>query len=92
MASTRCAFAKFNRQNDFSLWRVKIRPLLVQKGLNKFLQGKINWRPVYSVEKDGLDLKAHIASQLYLVDEVLKEVANEDLATSDEVFHKAFVL
>lgn len=39
-------------------------------------------------EKDDLDLEAYNASQLSLADEVLKEVANEDLATSDEVSHK----
>ena len=40
LSATRFEIDKFNGKNDFSLWHVKMRALLVQQGLWKALKGK----------------------------------------------------
>ena len=72
---------KFNGKNDFSLWRVKMRSLLVQQGLWKALKGK-NALPttLSDEEKEDLLERAHSAIQLSLADEVLREIVDEDTA------------
>ena len=73
----------FNGKNDFSLWRVKIRAVLVQQGLLKALNGKQALPESMSDEdKDDLLERAHSAIQLSLSDEVLREVAEETSAAS----------
>ena len=70
---------KFNRKNDFSLWRVKMHALLVQQGLWKALKGKDALPATLSdEEKEDLLEWAHSAIQLSLVDEVLREIVDED--------------
>ena len=70
---------KFNRKNDFSLWRVKMHALLVQQGLWKALKGKDALPATLSdEEKEDLLEWAHSAIQLSLVDEVLRETVDED--------------
>lgn len=69
---------KFNRKNDFSLCRVKIRVLLVQQGLLKVLKDRDALPTALSEEdKDDLLEHAHSAIYLSLIDEVLREVANK---------------
>ncbi|XP_048420834.1 receptor kinase-like protein Xa21 [Pyrus x bretschneideri] len=72
---------KFNGRNDFSLWRVKMRAVLVQQGLLKALQGVEALPQDWSAEEkeDALN-RAHSAIMLSLSDEVLREVDNETTA------------
>lgn len=79
--TTRYEVAKFDGKNDFSLWRVKMRALLVQQGLLKALKGS-NALPtnLSDEEKEDLLERAHSAIQLSLSDEVLCEVADETTA------------
>jgi len=56
-----------------------MRALLVQQGLLKVLSGKGKLPESMSEdEKEELEMKAHSAIQLYLADEVLRKVADED--------------
>ena len=72
---------KFNGKNDFNLWRVKMRALLVQQGLWKALKGKDALPAMLSdEEKEDLLVQAHSAIQLSLADEVLREIVDEDTA------------
>uniref|UniRef100_A0A2N9EX70 Reverse transcriptase Ty1/copia-type domain-containing protein n=1 Tax=Fagus sylvatica TaxID=28930 RepID=A0A2N9EX70_FAGSY len=75
---------KFNGKNDFSLWRVKMRTLLVQQGLLRALKGKDSLPTQLSEEeKEDLLERAHSAIQLSLADEVLREVVEEKIANID---------
>uniref|UniRef100_A0A2N9JAK8 Uncharacterized protein n=1 Tax=Fagus sylvatica TaxID=28930 RepID=A0A2N9JAK8_FAGSY len=72
---------KFNGKNDFSLWHVKMRVLLVQQGLLRALKGKDSLLAQLSEEeKEDLLERAHSAIQLSLADEVLSEVVEEKIA------------
>ena len=73
---------KFNGQSsNFSLWRVKMRAMLVQQGLYKALERKSKLPDKYSEdEKEELDMKALSAIQLSLADDVLREVEEETMA------------
>ncbi|KAF7834702.1 Retrovirus-related Pol polyprotein from transposon TNT 1-94 [Senna tora] len=72
---------KFNDNNDFSLWRVKMRALLVQQGLLKALEGKEALPTELSnQEKDDLLERALSTILLSLADDVLREVADEKSA------------
>ena len=79
LSATRFEIEKFNRKNDFSLWRVKMHALLVQQGLWKALKGK-NALPttLSNEEKEDLLEWAHSAILLSLGDEVLREIVDEE--------------
>ncbi|KAL5794957.1 hypothetical protein ACOSP7_003551 [Xanthoceras sorbifolium] len=79
MATAKFDVEKFNGENDFSLWRVK---MLVHQGLAKALKGK-DALPKSMSDKDKDDIleKAHSAILLSLDDEILREVSEEDTAT-----------
>ena len=81
LSATRFEIEKFNRKNDFSLWRVKMHALLVQQGLWKALKGK-NALPVTLLEEEKEDLleRAHSAIMLSLRDEILREIVDEEIA------------
>ncbi|WRX08983.1 Integrase [Theobroma cacao] len=82
-SSTKYEIEKFNGKNDFSLWRVKIRELLVQQGLLKALKGKEHLPSNLSDgEKDDLIEKAHSVILLVLSDEVLRGVTDEESAAA----------
>ena len=67
MASAKYKVEKFDGRNSFSLWRVKMRALLVQQGLLKVLSGKDKLPESMSEnEKEELEMKAHSAIQLCL--------------------------
>ena len=69
---------KFDVENDFGLWRVKMRALLVQQELAEALEGA-NSLPTSMSERDkkvALE-KAHSAIILSLGDKVLWEVSKE---------------
>ena len=71
----------FTGKNDFGLWRVKMRALLVQQELAEALEGA-NLLPTSMSERDkkvALE-KAHSAIILSLGDKVLREVLKEKSA------------
>ncbi|KAL4632089.1 hypothetical protein ACB092_04G026400 [Castanea dentata] len=81
LSATRFEIEKFNGKNDFSLWRVKMRTLLVPQGLWKALKGKKALPAMLSSEeKEDLLEWAHNAILLSLGDEVLKEIVDEEIA------------
>ena len=69
---------KFNGNNDFGLWRLKMHALLVQNGLHKALRGKNALSEKLSdEEKDELLEKAYGQILLFLRDGVLRKVVQE---------------
>ncbi|RVX00023.1 Retrovirus-related Pol polyprotein from transposon TNT 1-94 [Vitis vinifera] len=76
MGTAKFDVEKFTGKNDFGLWRLKMRALLVQQGLQDALLGEKNL-PSTMQEKQKIELleKAHSAIILSLGDTVLREVA-----------------
>ncbi|KAB1211558.1 Retrovirus-related Pol polyprotein from transposon TNT 1-94 [Morella rubra] len=75
---------KFDGENSFSLWRIKMRALLRQQGLAEILDDKA---PIWGNEEDSskakeefaaLEEKAHSAIMLSLSDGVLRDVTDEE--------------
>ena len=83
MASTKYDIEKFTGSNDFGLWRIKMRSILVQQSLIKALGGESKLSPTLSEEEneDLLD-KAHSAVLLSLGDKVLRQVSKEKSAAA----------
>ncbi|XP_042983130.1 uncharacterized protein LOC122312550 [Carya illinoinensis] len=85
MGTMRFDIEKFTGDNDFGLWRIKMRALLVQHGLQDALLGErkkgssLKGEDRETVKEDILQ-KAHSALILSLGDKVLREVATEDTA------------
>lgn len=74
---------KFNGKNDFALWRLKMRALLVQQGLDEVLEGERKLpNTLTETQKKELMNKAHSAIILCLGDRVLREVSKEKTAAS----------
>ena len=72
VSSAKYEVEKFTGKNSFSLWRIKMRAMLVQQGLLKALSGKEKLPSTLSDEqKDEMLEKAHSAILLALGDEVL---------------------
>jgi hypothetical protein len=72
---------KFDGRNDFNLWRVRMKALLVQQGMSKTLKGKDALpESLTGDENEEILEKAHSAIQLCLSNEVLREVVEEDTA------------
>ena len=70
---------KFDGQNSFSLWRIKIKALLRQQSLLKVLEVLVSEdSPAPSKEEEE---KVHSTILLSLSDGVLREVADEETAT-----------
>jgi hypothetical protein len=84
MASAKFEVEKFDGQNSFSLWRIKMRALLRQQGLAKILEPseeRIGIKAIEEIAKSAeLEEKAHSAILLSLSDGVLREVADEETA------------
>ncbi|GKV43399.1 hypothetical protein SLEP1_g50691 [Rubroshorea leprosula] len=74
---------KFNGGKNFSLWRLKMRPMLIQQGLWKALEREARLLETLRKE-EKIDLKkwALSANQLSLSDEVLGEVVEENSASA----------
>ena len=72
MSSSKFEIEKFSGKNNFELWKIKMRDLLVQQGLQKALDGKRK-RPVTMSDDDWEDLDARALStiRLCLADDVL---------------------
>jgi hypothetical protein len=78
MATAKFEIEKFDGQNNFSLWRLKMRALLRQQGLTKILDDEV---PSTSTEEmKEFDEKAHSTILLSLSDGVLREDADEETA------------
>ena len=67
------------KSKDFNMWRLKMQFLLVQQGLSKAVKGKdalpIEWK---DEEKEEYIERALATIRLYLTDDVMKEVVDED--------------
>ena len=86
MASTRVDVENFNGDNDFYLWSLKIRAILIQQGLDSALDDdedpmakKKKGEGFSSLGGDqrAINNKAHSTIILHLSDEVLREVSKE---------------
>ncbi|KAH9679839.1 hypothetical protein KPL71_026297 [Citrus sinensis] len=86
MGTTRFDREKFNGENDFYLWSLKMRAILIQQGLDSALDDEEEQKSKKEREEgsssSGGDLrainnKAHSTIILHLSDEVLREVAKE---------------
>ena len=102
MASTIVDLEKFNGDNDFYLWSLKMRAILIQQGLDSALDGGED--PMAKKEKgEGssslsgdqriINNKAHCTIILHLSNEVLREVSKERTASGlwaklEEMFMK----
>ena len=83
MGSARLEVEKFTGENDFHLWRLKMRALLVHQGLDEALAEELSSKKPRKVSvedlPDVLD-RAHSAIILSLGDGVLREVGGEKTA------------
>ena len=86
MGSTRFDLEKFNSENDFYLWSLKMRDILIQQGLDsalnddkesKFIKEKEEGSSSLGGDSRTINNEAHSAIILHLSDEVLREVAKE---------------
>jgi hypothetical protein len=70
---------KFSGKNNFELWKLKMRDLLVQQGLQKALVGRTK-KPtsMTNEEWEELDAKSLSTIRLCLEDEVLFNIVGED--------------
>jgi hypothetical protein len=73
---------KFSGNNSFALWKIKMRDLLVQQGLQKALSGKSK-KPTSMADDDWEDLDARALSTIHLclADEVLFNIVEEETTT-----------
>ena len=87
MGTAKFEVEKFTCSNDFGLWRVKMRALLIHQGLEDALRG-IGGLPATMSDQDKKALmeKAHNAIILSLGDKVLRKVSKEK--TTDGVWAK----
>ena len=90
MGSTRFDLEKFNGENDFYLWSLKMRAILIQQGLDSALDDeeeskskreKEEGSSSFSGDSRTINNKAHSTIILHLSDEVLREVAKERTAS-----------
>lgn len=72
---------KFNGKNNFELWKLKARDMLVQQGLHRALDGKAK-KPAGMDDDDweDLDMRALSSIRLCLADEVLFNIVGEKTA------------
>lgn len=87
MSSAKFDVEKFTGKNDFSLWRIKMKALLVQQGLSQAIKTKSDqMTDEQSVKWQENQEKAHSAIVLCLADSVLREVSHAETAL--EVWQK----
>ena len=73
MPSTKYEIEKFTRVNDFGLWRLKMKALLVQQGCLEVLKGESTMNEALTAaEKTTMIEKAHNTILLILGDKVLR--------------------
>lgn len=75
---------KFTGKNNFGLWRMNMRAMLIQQGLGDALQTKVKEDDVLDAKatanREEILAKAHSTVVLCLGDKVLREVAKETTA------------
>nr|GFB55975.1 retrovirus-related Pol polyprotein from transposon TNT 1-94 [Tanacetum cinerariifolium] len=87
MSSHKFDLEKFNGSNDFTLWKVKMRALLVQQGCAVVLEGEDKFpKDMKEKVKKEIMAKAHSAILISVTDEVLREVV--DQTTASELWDK----
>jgi hypothetical protein len=79
MQSSKFEVEKFSGKNKFELWKLKMRDLVVQQGLQKASAGKAK-KPAAMTEWEWeyLDVKTLSTIHLCLLDEVLFNIVAED--------------
>ena len=79
MATARFEVDKFTGENDFNLWRTKMKALLVQQGLSTSIDetNMGTLRQSDAAKAMDVDAKAHSAILLSLGDEVLREISSK---------------
>ncbi|KAJ4723531.1 Retrovirus-related Pol polyprotein from transposon TNT 1-94 [Melia azedarach] len=97
MTTSKFDIKKFTRENDFNLWRIKMRALLVHQGLEEALEDADEMSNTLT-EKEKRDIlrKAHSAIVLSLGDKALREVykhktAAELWAKLESLYMKKFL-
>ncbi|KAL8528792.1 hypothetical protein ACS0TY_006306 [Phlomoides rotata] len=81
MSSMKLDVEKFTGKNDFGLWKVKMKALMVHLGLGSALESEENGESSGSTAKGiGILEKAHSAIILCLGDKPLREVCKEKTA------------
>ena len=102
MAATKFDLEKYNGDNDFYLWSLKMRAILIQQGLDSTLDDEEESRSKkekgegssgLSGDMRTINNKVHTTIILHLSNEVLREVAKEKTASglwgkSEELFLK----
>jgi hypothetical protein len=70
---------KFNGENIFELWKLKMHDLLVQQGLHKVLVGKSK-KLANMIDEDHEDFDARVLStiQLCFANDILFNIVEED--------------
>ncbi|GKG00572.1 hypothetical protein Tco_0302262, partial [Tanacetum coccineum] len=82
MSSHKFDLEKFNGSNNFMLWKVKMRALLVQQGCAVALEGEDKFPNDTKEEvKKEIMAKAHSLILLLVTDEVLREVVYQTTAS-----------
>eukprot|EP00253_Pinus_taeda_P017110 PITA_17110 len=78
MSNAKVKVEKFIGKSNFSLWKLKVRDLLMQQGLHKALDGATK-RPATMTDSNWEDLDARALStiRLCLADEVLFNIVEE---------------
>ena len=78
MTSMKLDIEKFNRNQNFGLRQVKMKAILVQNGVQTTFDGVDKMTQGMTMTKwEEIDLKVLSAVQLYLSNEVLREVVKE---------------
>lgn len=87
MATTRWEVEKFSGRNDFGLWRIKMRAMMVHQGLVGALDSEgskekldADLDPKDQIKKQEMLDRSHNSLILNLTDKVLPEVSNEKSA------------
>ena len=81
MSSYKFDIEKFNGSNDFTLWKLKMKVILVQQKCEEAIEGEEKLPVELTVAQKAEAVKrAHSAILLSLADEVLMEVADETTA------------
>ena len=81
MSSYKFDIEKFNGSNDFTLWKLKMKAILVQQKCEEAIEGEEKLSIELTVAQKAEAVKrAHSTIPLSLVDEVLREVADKTTA------------
>lgn len=78
--------SKFNGNNDFALWRKKIRAILVQHKVAKILDEERHPENITESENNDMDEMVYLTILLYLSDKVLRLV--DEATTTGELWKK----